>query len=233
MYCTQNPDVKKGDYVEIIISDNGIGISAEHLSRIYEPFYTTKVEGSGTGLGLSMVFGFIERSKGYIKVNSEVDIGTTFKIYLPRDEDQKIIEKNAGIANDEMLPKGVETILVVDDEEELCELAKDSLQLLGYKVLTAFDGKQALKILESNSDIDLVFTDVVMPGGLNGYELANIVENKYSQIKILLTSGYTKKAVVNNGKDKFNAARFENNILSKPYTRQNLTNKIRQTLDYS
>ncbi len=230
-YCTHNPGVMEGDYVEITISDNGIGIAAELQQRIFEPFYTSKAEGSGTGLGLAMVFGFIERSKGHIKVYSKIDIGTTFRLYLPRSFGENEMINAEQTQNKKTLPKGKETILVVDDEEGLRELAKDSLEMLGYKVLTAENGKAALTVLEKNSDIDLLFSDVVMPGGVNGYELAEQAARNYSGLKILLTSGYTQKAVFKNNDDQFKWSKFEKDLLSKPYTRKELASRIRKILD--
>jgi len=229
-YCVQNPGVAEGDYIEIIITDDGKGIATKKLQRIFEPFYTTKAEGSGTGLGLAMVFGFVERSKGHIKVNSEIDAGTIFKIYLPRTyavNDSKE-EVNQKINND--LPHGNETILVVDDEVGLRELAKESLQMLGYKVLTASDGNEALKILNESSEIELLFSDVVMPGGVNGYELAELAEKRYPKLKILLTSGYTQKVINKDGQSQLEWRRFESQLLSKPYTRKELANRIRKML---
>ncbi len=230
-YCIHNPGVVEGDYVEVIISDNGQGIATDLLQRIFEPFYTTKAEGSGTGLGLAMVFGFVERSKGHIKVYSEIDIGTTFRIYLPRSYGENINSTTAETATGKSLPKGSETILVVDDEEGLRNLANDSLQILGYKVLTAANGKEALDVLKKHPHIDLLFSDVVMPGGLNGYELAEFAESNYPQLKILLTSGYTLKAVDKNDHSQMKWSRFEKGLLSKPYSRQDLANRIRKILD--
>ncbi|RDH81383.1 MAG: hypothetical protein DIZ80_14945 [endosymbiont of Galathealinum brachiosum] len=227
-YCRHNPEVKEGDYVQLIFSDNGEGMSYEEQQRIFEPFYTTKAEDSGTGLGLAMVFGFIERSNGYIKVYSEKGIGTTFRIYLPRVYEKTKSDTEIGGDNlkSEVLPRGTETILVVDDEESLLELAKETLQSLGYNVLTSNDGKKALKMLEENSRINLLFSDVVMPGGINGYELAELATENYQQLKILLTSGYTQKAIARNGQ-----ARFTSQLLSKPYSRQGLAMRIREVLD--
>jgi len=230
-YCSQSPGAVEGEYVEIVISDNGKGISAEHLERIFEPFYTTKADGSGTGLGLAMVFGFVERSKGHIKVYSEINVGTSFKIYLPRSYEKSNVGKKIQQQSAKSIPKGNETILVVDDEEGLRELAKDSLQFLGYKVFVAADGNQAIEMLETHPEISLLFSDVVMPGGVNGYELADLVEKKHPHLKILLTSGYTQRAIDKTGGAQFEGSKFESDLLSKPYTRDELANKIREMLD--
>jgi PAS domain S-box-containing protein len=225
-YCMHNPEVKTGDYVQLIISDNGEGMTFEQQQHIFEPFYTTKAEDSGTGLGLAMVFGFVERSKGYIKVYSEQGIGTTFRIYLPRVDKNEKIQTIVDEQDKDSLPKGNEMILVVDDEQGLRDLACDSLRMLGYTILVANNGKKALEVLAQNPSINLLFTDVVMPGGVNGYELAEIAEEAHPNLKILLTSGYTQKAMARNGQ-----ARFDKKLLSKPYTRQQLANRIRELLD--
>jgi len=222
-YCHQNPDSIPGEYVEIAVSDNGCGISHEQQERIFEPFFTTKEQGKGTGLGLSMVFGFVQRSRGSIKVYSEEDIGTTFRLYLPRSKEKKQV---VGIVNEsvEDLPVGKETILVVDDEVDLMEIASESLTVLGYKTFTALSAEEALVILQ-NEKVDLLFSDVVMPN-MNGFELAEAAVELNENLKVLLTSGYTKKAVASNGQ-----SRFQSNLLSKPYTQLALAKAIRTTLD--
>jgi PAS domain S-box-containing protein len=224
-YCLLNPGVKAGEYVQLTVSDNGVGISKEQQAHIFEPFYTTKEQGKGTGLGLSMVFGFVERSQGHIKVYSEPGTGTTFRLYLPRSKANKQVEETKH-AGREALHGGMETILIVDDEPALLELVEEMLQQLGYKVLTASNGKQALQKLADDPDIDLLFTDVVMPGGINGYELAEQAVASYPDIKVLLTSGYTEMAGTRNGQERFNA-----HLISKPYTRAELTNRIRERLN--
>ena len=223
-YCALNPDVIKGDYVQVSISDNGKGMTLKQQQHVFEPFYTTKEE--GTGLGLAMVFGFIERSKGSIKVFSETGTGTTFRIYLPRAYEKVEIKTGLDKKEHNILPGGEETLLIVDDEEGLREFARETLQALGYNVFVCSDGKQALQLLEQNSSIDLLFSDVVMPGGINGYELAELTEKKYPELRILLTSGYTQNAEVRN-----NQARFATNLLSKPYTRRELASRLREILD--
>lgn len=223
-YCLLNPDVKAGDYVRLTVSDNGIGITKEQQAHIFEPFYTTKEQGKGTGLGLSMVFGFVKRSHGDIKVYSEPGTGTTFKLYLPRLKAKEHVEETMH-AGREILLGGMETILIVDDEPMILELAEEFLLLLGYKVLTASNGKQALKKLAQHPNIDLLFTDVLMPGGVNGFELAEKAIESYPDIKVLLTSGYTDSAGTHNAQEHFNA-----NLLGKPYTQAELAKKLRECL---
>jgi len=224
-YCAQKPEATPGEYVQLSVSDSGEGIPPELLERIFEPFYTTKEHGKGTGMGLAMVFGFTKRSGGFITCYSEVGVGSTFRLYLPRvkGEEQDNIKTDG---QRETLPCGTETILIVDDEIDLLELTQTLLEGLGYRVLTASDGKQALEQLAENMDIDLLFSDVIMPGGINGYELAEQVTNNLPKIKVLLTSGFTGKVLEHNGR-----ARFDFNLLSKPYNQSELAKRVRAVLD--
>ena len=229
-YCVLHPEVNPGQYVQLTVSDNGEGIANEIQDRIFEPFFTTKEQGKGTGLGMAMVFGFVQRSGGSIKLYSEPGIGSSFTLFFPRSRRQvkqtvsNAMELNSPAA--EQLPQGQETILIVDDEEALLNLAEETLLELGYRVLTAQDGLQALAIVNSDIHIDLLFSDVVMPGGLNGFELAEQACRKYSSLKVLLTSGYTERAVARNGQSRFRA-----NMLSKPYAQLDLAVKVREMLD--
>lgn len=211
-YCVLNPGVVAGDYVQLAISDTGSGISAQQMDHIFEPFFTTKEPGKGTGLGLAMVFGFVKRSRGSIKVYSETAIGTTFRIYLPRSAR---VESESDVDNDTVarMRRGEETILVVDDEKHLLDMVTEALQGQGYRVLTAGNGVQALEKLAQEPAIEMLFSDVVMPGGLNGYELAEQATAMYPSLKVLLTSGFTEKAAARNGQAKFNV-----NLISKPYS---------------
>jgi len=222
-YCSLNPGTSIGDYIELAISDSGEGMSHGHQEKIFDPFFTTKEQGKGTGLGLAMVFGFVKRSAGTIKVYSEPGIGTTFRIYLPRAKDDKT-QTETDNTDSEILPTGKETILIVDDETALLSLVEESLQSLGYKTLTANNGKQALEILAQQPDIDMMFSDVVMPG-MNGYELAEKAIAEHAELKVLLTSGYTEMATARNGQ-----ARFNENLISKPYSQRELAQRIREIL---
>ncbi len=224
-YCSLNPGANPGEYVQLAVSDNGEGMSGERQNRIFEPFFTTKAQGKGTGLGLAMVFGFIKRCKGHIKVYSEPNIGTTFRIYLPKAEAENLPDKQTKIQTGK-LPRGIETLLAVDDEADLLELAKESLQEQGYRVITATNGNQALEKLTEEPSIKLLFSDIVMPGGINGYELAEQATRQYPELKVLLTSGYTEKSVAHNGQARFNA-----NLLSKPYSQAELIQQVRALLD--
>lgn len=226
-YCTRNFGAKPGDYVELIISDNGKGMTPEQLEHVFEPFFTTKEVGKGTGLGLAMVYGFIERSCGHIKVYSEPKIGTTFRLYLPRaNKSMQAKEQTEEEQPLSALPTDSKKILIVDDEEALRELASESLQELGYQVLTADNGHQALEILADEPEITLLFSDIIMPGGINGYELATQATTIYPQLKVLLVSGYTEKSQVKNKQSRFTA-----NLLSKPYTLSELAQRVKKVLD--
>jgi len=219
--------IASGDYVVLAISDSGKGISTEQQERIFEPFYTTKDEGKGTGLGLAMVYGFVQRSGGFINLDSKPGVGSSFKLYLPRaDGDEKRIKDTRKKV--EILPKGAETILVVDDELVLLEFACEVLEAKGYRVFTAKNGTDALQVLEKQPDINLLFSDVVMPNGINGYELAEQAKTKYKNIKVLLTSGFTGKAYHKHGGTE---SYDDSNILPKPYSQSELLNSIRAILD--
>jgi len=225
IYCSSHQGVVPGDYTQLTISDTGEGIPAKQIENIFEPFFTTKPQGKGTGLGVAMVFGFIKRSRGHINVYSEQGIGTTFRLYLPRAEGE--VEAD-GYAQRELegLQRGNETILAVDDEEGLLDLAQESLQALGYRVLTAENGTQALEVLNETSSISLLFSDVVMPGGMSGYELAELATTKRPNLKVLLTSGYTERSIATNSHHQYKAK-----LLCKPYTPTELAKLIREILD--
>ena len=223
-YCAQNSAAKPGDYVELSITDSGNGIAAEHLEHIFEPFFTTKEPGKGTGLGLSMVYGFIVRCNGHIKVVSEQDVGTTFRLYMPRSKLVPQVQTRH-IKQTETPSGGNETILVVDDEVALRELVEESLKELGYRILTAGDGLQALKILSETPKINLLISDVIMPGGLNGYELAEQATVNNPQLKVILASGYSESALASNNKKNFSAI-----LLNKPYSLAELAQQVQTVL---
>jgi len=222
-YVSLHPKMKAGDYVEIELSDSGVGMDKKTQEHAYEPFFTTKPDGKGTGLGLAMVYGFVERYDGYINLESELGIGTSFCFYLPRCRSANVTPKTS--TEDTSVLTGSGSILVVEDEVELLQLAREYLMDLGYSVFTAENAAQALEIL-SQENIDLLFSDVVMPGGMNGYELAQQATQSQPQLKVLLTSGFTSKSIVQNGHKK-----FSENLLSKPYRQTDLAKRIRLVLD--
>ncbi|MBI3188046.1 MAG: response regulator, partial [Gammaproteobacteria bacterium] len=221
---------KAGDFVEIIIKDNGCGIPPEQQEHIFEPFYTTKSEGKGTGLGLSMVYGFVQRSLGFIDVDSRAGVGTSIKLYIPRYTGTKIPSAQNSNDTNSLLPRGTENILVVDDEVAIVEMVTSLLEKLGYTAYNATSGEQALQLLRDNPRINLLFTDVVMPGNINGYELAERAQKAYPELKILLTSGYTGK-IPGNRSTQAEQSQSSTDILNKPYTHQELAARIRSMLD--
>ncbi len=224
-YAELNYDTAPGDYVQIMLSDTGSGMNKETLEHVFEPFFTTKSEGKGTGLGLAMVYGFVKRNSGHIKIYSEPDVGTTIRIYLPRSMSTRT-PALTNTDNKTILATGSENILIVDDEVDLLQLANQYLTDLGYHTRTAKNAPQALKILMEDDNIDLLFSDVVMPGGMNGYELAQQATQQKPALKVLLTSGFTSKTIAHNG-----LARFSSHLLSKPYRKADLAQHIRLVLD--
>lgn len=222
-YTVDEIEVVPGDYVAISVSDTGTGMSPETVARAFEPFFTTKEGGKGSGLGLSMVFGFIKQSHGHIKIYSEIGHGTAVKLYLPRSygfassletstETIPIVHRN-------------EKILLVEDDNLMRETAARQIKALGYSLLEANSGEAALHILSENPGIDLLITDIVMPGGMNGPELVRKVLATRTDIKVMFVSGYTDNALIDRGW-------LEKGIqlLQKPYRRADLAVKIRQTL---
>ncbi len=221
-YAAQYPEVQPGDYAMVEVTDTGTGMPPETASRIFEPFYTTKETGKGTGLGLSMVFGFIKQSGGHINVYSEVGIGTTFRLYLPRAGAG--VEASPAVPPTALVRGNGETVLAVEDNASLRRVVARQLTELGYRVLEAEDSQTALRILESEP-VDLLFTDIVMPGGTSGYEIAGRVLARFPQIKVVLTSGFPENRA--NGDATSRGLR----LLSKPYRRDDLGRIIREVLD--
>jgi signal transduction histidine kinase/CheY-like chemotaxis protein len=219
-YVLYEPEVAAGQYVMLAISDTGCGMPPEVAARAFEPFFTTKREGEGTGLGLSMAYGFVKQSNGHIRIYSEVGSGTTIKIYLPRSMQPEVELPNLRNAP---VVGGSETILVVEDDLSVQATVVDMLQALGYRVLKANDGQGALTILQSGIPIDMLFTDVVMPGPVRSIEVARQAKEMFPNIEVLFTSGYTQNAIVHGG-------RLDPGVelISKPYRRDELARKIRQ-----
>ncbi len=219
--------LKAGDYVRLRITDQGEGMPKEVMERIFEPFYTTKKVGVGTGLGLSMVYGFIKQSNGNISVASELGHGTTFTIYLPRSNEpaeQAVEAKPLKIAS----VHGSEAILVVEDEAPVLKLVSAFLRKLGYDVITAGNGTEALEIIKSTKPIDLLFTDVIMPGDINGPELAVEAKKIRPDLKLLFTSGYSKDALQNR---ELSSMKIQIQHITKPYKLDALGAKLRTILD--
>lgn len=223
-YAAAEPGIAAGQYVVIAVSDTGHGIPADQIGRVFEPFFTTKPVGKGTGLGLSMVYGFVKQTGGHVRVYSEQNEGTTVKIYFPRKYDGQV----APLPETEMagVPRGQETILVVEDDKLILQQLVLQLDGLGYKVIPASSGAPALAILRERTDIDLLFTDVVLPGGMNGRQVAEAAMQIRPGLKVLYTSGYTENAIVHHG-------RLDQGVdlLSKPYRRPELASRVRKALD--
>ncbi len=228
-YVRLNPQAHVGEFVKLSVSDNGHGMSPQIRERVLEPFFSTKEEGNGTGLGLSMVYGFVQRSGGHLSIYSEQGEGTTISLYLPRGKEEGAHKGKS--VNEISLPGGSETILVVDDEPSLVDIAVSHLQDLGYRTITANSGTEALKILGENQGIDLLFSDIIMPGDLDGYQLAIAAQKEHPSLKALLTSGFTKKKEDYFSPDGSKYAEFAANLLHKPYNQTELAIAVRNTLD--
>ena len=221
-YAQTQPDAAPGAFVCVKLTDTGRGMSQETANRVFEPFFTTKADGHGTGLGLSMVYGFAIQSGGHVTVESEVAVGTSINIYLPRSfEEEQAVHPSENVE----VSGGSETILLVEDDDEVRDVAFNMLSDLGYLVLQASDAKQALKLLASDQHIDLLFTDVVMPGEANGQVLAERMRAMRPGVPVLFTSGFVKDAMAQDG-------RLNDGIqlIGKPYTETQLAQKIREVL---
>jgi len=224
-YVSQFQDLKAGDYVMLAISDTGAGMSEAVKARLFEPFFTTKDVGQGTGLGLATCHGIIKQSGGHINVYSEPGRGATFKIYLPK---ACLEEKPPGPPLPSPgLPRGTETILLVEDDPALREMAAALLGRLGYTVLSAGNGLEALNVTHQSATghIDLLFTDVVMPH-MSGKELSDRIQALYPRTKVLFTSAYTETAIVHQG-----VLQPGITLLQKPFTPSALAGKVREVLD--
>ena len=240
-YAEKHQEVTPGHYVMVAVSDTGTGMSGELLEKVFQPFFTTKEQGKGSGLGLSMVYGFIKQSGGHINVYSEVGHGTAIKMYLPRKfMGGEIIPEVLGVAPEmiaeapvsaapepEVIAPRAPKILVVEDQEAVRAVACGFLQDFGYDVIEAEDGLQALARLQENPDVDLMFSDVVMPGGLNGFDLAQAARGIRPDLKVVHTSGYPKGAMVHQEEPRFR----EGFIIMKPYRREDLHKIIRDALE--
>ncbi|ONF97037.1 PAS domain S-box protein [Sphingomonas jeddahensis] len=225
-YAARQREVKPGQYVCICVTDTGVGMTADTISKAFEPFFTTKPIGQGTGLGLSMIYGFARQSEGYAKIYSEVGKGTTFKLYLPRHygEGEEDEGHNVELA-DELRAERGEVVLVVEDETAVRSLVVDVLEELGYRALEAVDGPSGLKILQSKRRIDLLITDIGLPG-LNGRQLADAARERRPDLKILFMTGYAENATIANG--------FLDpgmSMMTKPFAIDALTTRIRSIIE--
>jgi PAS domain S-box-containing protein len=228
-YTDAHLEVKSGPYVMIAITDDGQGMPPEVLERVFEPFYTTKEVGKGSGLGLSMVYGFVKQSNGHVTIYSEPGLGTTVRLYLPALETRA---NTAAAADSEpasecagTVPKGDATVLVVEDDSFVRAFAISSLESLGYRVLAAVDGPEALGLIQGDVPVDLLFTDVVMPGGMSGWELAARARRLRPGLKVLLTSGYAVETLASRGR-----GHPEMLLLNKPYRKSDLARRVHEAL---
>jgi signal transduction histidine kinase/ActR/RegA family two-component response regulator len=218
-------DVAPGDYSVITVSDTGLGMSPETVAHAFEPFFTTKPVGQGTGLGLSMIYGFVHQSGGDVRIYSERGHGTAVSIYLPRADDAVPVPQ-AAEAKAERTEAAGETIMLVEDDEGVRRTIERHLHDLGYRVVTAASGAEALMLLTQNPHVQLLFTDIVMPGGMSGAELSEIAVKRNPALKVLHTSGFTRRAIDGQIPDGASAP-----LLTKPYRKSELAAKLRQVLD--
>jgi CheY-like chemotaxis protein len=221
-YVQSNTDVPSGPYVMIAVSDTGTGMAADVFDKVFEPFFTTKEVGKGNGLGLSMVYGFVKQSGGHIKIYSEEGHGTTIRLYLPPASGSVDASSSAAAP----LSGGTETILVVEDDALVLNFVIVQLNSLGYKTIVAANGRAALAHVESGQPFDLLFTDVIMPGGMTGRQLAEEVVKRRPGTRVLYTSGYTDNAIVHHG-------RLDQGVLllTKPYRKSGLAGMVRLALE--
>ena len=225
LYSGANDDVVAGQYVTITVSDTGIGMSSEVAEKAFEPFFTTKEIGQGTGLGLSQVYGFIKQSGGHVKIYSELGQGTSVKLYLPRLLSEAAAASKPMQTGNMLVSADHQTVLVVEDDDGVRANSVEILGELGYQVLQAADGPSALKILEANANIQLLFTDIGLPGGMNGCDLANIVRRYYPAIKIVFTSGYAQNILAHQG-----YLTSDVTLLLKPFTYAELGRVLQKAL---
>jgi CheY-like chemotaxis protein len=217
-------DIPPGQYVSICVTDTGVGMPPEVVARAFDPFYTTKPIGQGTGLGLSMVYGFVRQSGGQVRIYTEVGKGTTMCLYLPR---------YVGAPEDEVLKDAEapdqgfgETVLIVDDEAAVRMLVTEVLTENAYRVLEAYDGASAMRIIDSGQHIDLLITDVGLPGNMNGRQIADAARAKLPTLKVLFITGYAENAAIGNG---LLGPGME--VLTKPFPMATLAHKVRHMLE--
>ncbi|WP_245502246.1 hybrid sensor histidine kinase/response regulator [Bradyrhizobium betae] len=218
-YRALHPEVAAGSYALISVTDDGEGMTPEVIEHAFEPFFTTKEVGKGSGLGLSMVYGFAKQSDGHVSIYSERGLGTTVRIYLPRAGGQSLTEPPE---NEEAAPRGYETILIAEDDPFVRSSAIRRVEALGYRVVAAVNGKEALQRLRTDPGIDMLFTDIIMPGGMSGWDLAEQARRIRPSLPILFTSGYALEALIEQGRAQAQAI-----ILTKPYRRAELAQRLR------
>jgi len=224
-YHSLHPEVRPGEYVLIAITDNGEGMLKGVLDRVFEPFFTTKEVGKGSGLGLSMVYGFIKQSNGHVSIYSEPGLGTTVRMYLPAVLNRTVDAPALFRIDHDTAPSGKEAVLVVEDDPFVRSHAIRSLESLGYRVMSAVDGNEALQKLGTDIHVDILFTDIVMPGGFNGWELADRARLTRPHLRVLLTSGYALETLTTHER-----VREHDAILTKPYRKVELARRLREVM---
>jgi len=223
-YQSLHPEIRPGEYAMIAVTDDGAGMTAEVVAHAFEPFYTTKEVGKGSGLGLSMVYGFAKQSNGHVSIYSEAGLGTTVRIYLP------LVAANARTSSDQTpadevsVPNGHETILVAEDDPFVRSSVIQRVESLGYKVIAAANGSDALLKLRANTKIDMLFTDIIMPGGISGWKLADLAREIRPGLPVVFSSGYPLEALVEKGRAE------QSIILIKPYRKAELARRLREAL---
>ena len=220
-----HPDIESGEYAMIAVTDNGEGMTSDVAARAFEPFFTTKEVGKGSGLGLSMVYGFVKQSNGHVSIYSEPGLGTTVRIYLPNVTLNGSRSSSQPAADEDALPRGNETILVVEDDPFVRSSVILRVESLGYKVVLAVDGREAVMKLRTNPEIDVLFTDIVMPGGMSGWEVAELAQQMRPGLPTVFTSGYALEALVDQGR-----APMKSIVLTKPYRKAELAHRLREAL---
>ncbi len=224
-YRSFHPEVEPGQYAMVAVTDDGEGMAADVVARAFEPFYTTKDVGKGSGLGLSMVYGFVKQSNGHVSIYSEPGLGTTVRIYLPHVASKAPRASEDKPAREEAIPKGHETILVAEDDPFVRSSVILRVEALGYKVVAAVNGNDALSKLRADPSIDVLFTDIVMPGGMSGWELAELARQVRPGLPIVYSSGYALDTLVKQGR-----APAQSIILTKPYRKAELAQRLREAL---
>jgi PAS domain S-box-containing protein len=224
-YQGAHPDIESGEYAMIAVTDNGEGMTSDVAARAFEPFFTTKEVGKGSGLGLSMVYGFVKQSNGHVSIYSEPGLGTTVRIYLPNVTPNGSRSSSQPAADEDALPGGNETILVVEDDPFVRSSVILRVESLGYKVVLAVDGREAVMKLRTNPEIDMLFTDIVMPGGMSGWEVAELAQQMRPGLPTVFTSGYALEALVDQGR-----APMKSIVLTKPYRKAELAHRLREAL---
>ena len=220
-----HPDIESGEYAMIAVTDNGEGMTPDVAARAFEPFFTTKEVGKGSGLGLSMVYGFVKQSNGHVSIYSEPGLGTTVRIYLPNVTPNASRSSSQPAADEEALPRGNETILVVEDDPFVRSSVILKVESLGYKVVLAVDGREAVMKLRTNPEIDMLFTDIVMPGGMSGWEVAELAQQMRPGLPTVFTSGDALEALVDQRR-----APMKSIVLTKPYRKAELAHRLREAL---